>query len=667
MNVVYGLLCRRRRRDPRRRHARRRSSARVTRSTSASAWSTSTSCWSSRSRSPRTSSSACEPATFGGVIDFATARARGRRDLRALRAQGRSGRARHGPVGRHAAARRDPQGALPRGAHPHPRRADRGAHAAGGRRAVRRSCARSSTRASRSCIITHKLEEVMAFADRIVVMRDGRVVGETTPVRDRRGGPRAHDGRPRRRAARREGAVDARATSCSRSRTCTSLDDRKLEAVRGVSLDVQRGRDRRHRRRRRQRPARARRGDRRPAAPDGGHRSRSRARDITHADPRATDRRRRVARPRGPAAPRTRARVRPRREHRARRPRARHRIASTGILDREAMAETAREAHRRLRRPHARPSTCTPATCRAATSRRSCSRASSAATRSCSSRRSRRAGSTSAPSSSCTGGSSRERDAGKGVLLVSMELEEVMSLSDRILVMYEGRIVDGVRRRDGRRGRARLLHDRRRRRASLRPSRLRPSGGRACLTTEDRAREPRARRAPGRTPWRSASRWSSRASTAPSDRDAVHLGRDRDPHRLGHHPAHRARSPVAAFSALFQGAFGAPAGDRRDAAAVDAADLHGSGGGVRLPRGPVQHRRRGPAVHGRSGGGVPRRAAGGPAVVRLASDHHRSAAMLAGAAWAFIPALLKATSGRARGHHDDDVHLHRRATSSRGS
>jgi ABC-type uncharacterized transport system ATPase subunit len=34
-----------------------------------------------------------------------------------------------------------------------------------------------------------------------------------------------------------------------------------------------------------------------------------------------------------------------------------------------------------------------------------------------------------------------ERGAGKGVLLVSMELEEIMSLSDRILVMYEGRIV----------------------------------------------------------------------------------------------------------------------------------------------------------------------------------------------------------------------------------
>ena len=35
----------------------------------------------------------------------------------------------------------------------------------------------------------------------------------------------------------------------------------------------------------------------------------------------------------------------------------------------------------------------------------------------------------------------RARDAGKAVLLVSLELDEVMSLSDRILVMYEGEIV----------------------------------------------------------------------------------------------------------------------------------------------------------------------------------------------------------------------------------
>lgn len=34
-----------------------------------------------------------------------------------------------------------------------------------------------------------------------------------------------------------------------------------------------------------------------------------------------------------------------------------------------------------------------------------------------------------------------QRDAGKGILLVSLELDEVMNLSDRILVIYEGQIV----------------------------------------------------------------------------------------------------------------------------------------------------------------------------------------------------------------------------------
>ncbi|HEY5506714.1 MAG TPA: hypothetical protein VIK83_04400, partial [Coriobacteriia bacterium] len=33
-----------------------------------------------------------------------------------------------------------------------------------------------------------------------------------------------------------------------------------------------------------------------------------------------------------------------------------------------------------------------------------------------------------------------EREAGKAILLVSMELEEIMALSDRILVMYEGKV-----------------------------------------------------------------------------------------------------------------------------------------------------------------------------------------------------------------------------------
>ena len=34
-----------------------------------------------------------------------------------------------------------------------------------------------------------------------------------------------------------------------------------------------------------------------------------------------------------------------------------------------------------------------------------------------------------------------EQDEGRGVLLVSFELDEILSLSDRILVLYEGRIV----------------------------------------------------------------------------------------------------------------------------------------------------------------------------------------------------------------------------------
>ena len=34
-----------------------------------------------------------------------------------------------------------------------------------------------------------------------------------------------------------------------------------------------------------------------------------------------------------------------------------------------------------------------------------------------------------------------ERDTGRAVLLVSLELDEILSLSDRILVIYEGQIV----------------------------------------------------------------------------------------------------------------------------------------------------------------------------------------------------------------------------------
>jgi simple sugar transport system ATP-binding protein len=42
----------------------------------------------------------------------------------------------------------------------------------------------------------------------------------------------------------------------------------------------------------------------------------------------------------------------------------------------------------------------------------------------------------------------RERDNGKAILLISLELDEVMSVSDRILVMFKGEIVADVLPKD---------------------------------------------------------------------------------------------------------------------------------------------------------------------------------------------------------------------------
>ena len=41
-----------------------------------------------------------------------------------------------------------------------------------------------------------------------------------------------------------------------------------------------------------------------------------------------------------------------------------------------------------------------------------------------------------------------QRDAGQAVLLISTELDEILALSDRIAVMYEGRIVGVVEAQD---------------------------------------------------------------------------------------------------------------------------------------------------------------------------------------------------------------------------
>jgi ABC-type uncharacterized transport system ATPase subunit len=89
-------------------------------------------------------------------------------------------------------------------------------------------------------LITHKLDEVMGVADRVIVMRDGRVVGETTPAAtDQVGLARMMVGR--------DVVLSLEKTPAHPGEpvlTVTDLvvmDDRKLECVKGVSLTVHAG------------------------------------------------------------------------------------------------------------------------------------------------------------------------------------------------------------------------------------------------------------------------------------------------------------------------------------------------------------------------------------------------------------------------------------------
>ena len=87
------------------------------------------------------------------------------------------------PRRRRPAARGDPQGALPRRAHHDPGRADRGARAAGGRRAVRHPARHEGARAYTFLFISHKLDEVRAIADAITVIRRGTTRRHGGPAR----------------------------------------------------------------------------------------------------------------------------------------------------------------------------------------------------------------------------------------------------------------------------------------------------------------------------------------------------------------------------------------------------------------------------------------------------------------------------------------------------
>ncbi|HET6498552.1 MAG TPA: ABC transporter ATP-binding protein [Coriobacteriia bacterium] len=85
--------------------------------------------------------------------------------------------------------------------------------------------------------ITHKLEEVMSVSDRVVVMRDGRVVGETrTSETDMAGLARLMVGRDV------VFRVEKKPATCGADvlevRDLVVLDDRRLEAVRGATFSL---------------------------------------------------------------------------------------------------------------------------------------------------------------------------------------------------------------------------------------------------------------------------------------------------------------------------------------------------------------------------------------------------------------------------------------------
>ena len=200
-----------------------------------------------------------------------------------------------------------------------------------------------------------------------------------------------------------------------------------------------------------------------------------------------------------------------------------------------------------------------------------------------------------------------ERDAGRAVLLVSLEFEEVRSLADRILVIYEGQIVGefppdvyrgGARHRDDRR-RPPERGSRRERARPRAPGRSRARGRAGAGGSGDHA---------GCAPGRLHARRRHHRPGA-DDPAGVLRRRPGDPrHRpqpaldlQGDLQRHRPELvlPVDLGRRPHDGGAQPPA----DPDHHHAADPRRARGGLRLPRRPVQHRRSGP---------VPRRHATSP-------------------------------------------------------
>ena len=287
--------------------------------------------------------------------------------------------------------------------------------------------------------ISHKLKEVLAVSQRVTVMRQGKVTGELPTDGRHRAGAGAADGRPR-------GHPEA-STRPTRSPAHAVLElagrqrrGRPPPAGAAGRRPPGQGRHRDgHRGRGGQRPDGAHRGHHRPPSRDRRPHH-ARAARTSPAAPRAS-----CARRAWPTSPRTAwsaacPRRRPsRRTSSSTRSTSRRCPGAAGWTARRSGATrtsssaTTRSPRRTRRRA--------PGRCRAATCRRSWSRARSRAGRRCSSPRSPRAAWTWVPSSTSTGASWSCATRAAPCCSISAELDEILSLSDEVAVLYEGRIV----------------------------------------------------------------------------------------------------------------------------------------------------------------------------------------------------------------------------------
>ena len=217
-----------------------------------------------------------------------------------------------GPRRRRPAARGDPARAVPRREGARARRADRGAHRAGGAGPVRRPAHADGRGHRRSSSSRTSSTRCSTSPTAITVLRRGEKI-DTVPTEGatERSLARLMVGRDV--LLRVEKPEHKPGEPLLEVRGLSARDDRGLPAVRDVDLDGARGRDRRPRGHRRQRPERADRGDHGPAqarrGPDHGRRARRHPRR-----PARDARRGRQPHRRGPPPARPRARVRPRRE-----------------------------------------------------------------------------------------------------------------------------------------------------------------------------------------------------------------------------------------------------------------------------------------------------------------------------------------------------------------